>query len=293
YFVLVLCVCVCLCGNHKFENTNLESSWFLTTKRWAPPLERSRLIAMSASGGSFGAFVALPLTGYICQMLGWPTVVGCVLSSQKSQNLKLQHQLYTFLMSVFIFLYFCVGTKSEHLSVCLYQNGFLSSLPYLGSWLMAWASGVMADALIERRVFSVTVVRKIFTLVGLFLPSVFLAAVVYTGCDHILTVTFLTLSMTTGGFSAAGVFINQIDIAPRWVSSSKQLIKFLLLNSLNPENMKHIKAANHLIFWVAAGINAGGAVIYTLFGSGKLQPWALTEEERAEAERKRNRSISH
>lgn len=42
--------------------------------RWAPPLERSRLIAMSASGGSFGAFVALPLTGYICQMLGWPTV---------------------------------------------------------------------------------------------------------------------------------------------------------------------------------------------------------------------------
>lgn len=81
---------------------------------------------------------------------------------------------------------------------------------------------------------------------GLFLPSVFLVAVVYAGCNHILIVTFLTLSMTTGGFSAAGVFINQIDIAPRWVSSSKQLIKFLLLNSLNPENVKHIKAANHL-----------------------------------------------
>lgn len=42
--------------------------------RWAPPLERSRLMTFSGSGANFGAFVALPLTGYICQTLGWPTV---------------------------------------------------------------------------------------------------------------------------------------------------------------------------------------------------------------------------
>ncbi|XP_035765259.1 sialin [Neolamprologus brichardi] len=182
----------------------------------------------------------------------------------------------------------------------LQSNGFLSSLPYLGSWLMAWASGVMADALIERRVFSVTVVRKIFTLVGLFLPSVFLAAVVYTGCDHILTVTFLTLSMTTGGFSAAGVFINQIDIAPRYAGFLLGITNTFgtipgvvapIVTGYFTED--HTLAGWAKVFWVAAGINAGGAVIYTLFGSGKLQPWALTEEERAEAERKRNRSISH
>lgn len=42
--------------------------------RWAPPLERSRLMTLSGSGGSFGAFVALPLTGFICEELGWPAV---------------------------------------------------------------------------------------------------------------------------------------------------------------------------------------------------------------------------
>lgn len=46
------------------------------------------------------------------------------------------------------------------------QNGFLSSLPYLGAWLFSTLSGVVADSLVERRVFSVTAVRKIFTVVG-------------------------------------------------------------------------------------------------------------------------------
>lgn len=42
--------------------------------RWAPPLERSRLMTISGQGSNFGAFFALPLTGYICQTLGWPAV---------------------------------------------------------------------------------------------------------------------------------------------------------------------------------------------------------------------------
>lgn len=52
---------------------------------------------------------------------------------------------------------------------------------------------------------------------GLLLPAAFLVAVGYSGCSGVLAVTFLTLSTTVGGTSAAGVFINQIDIAPRWV----------------------------------------------------------------------------
>lgn len=52
--------------------------------------------------------------------------------------------------------------------------------------------------------------------VGLFLPAVFLVAVGFSGCSGALAVTFLTVSSALGGFSAAGVFINQIDIAPRY-----------------------------------------------------------------------------
>jgi len=53
---------------------------------------------------------------------------------------------------------------------------------------------------------------------GLLAAAAFLVAVAYAGCSHVLTVTFLTLSMTIGGTTASGVYMNQIDIAPRWVS---------------------------------------------------------------------------
>lgn len=52
---------------------------------------------------------------------------------------------------------------------------------------------------------------------GLLPAAAFLVAVSYVGCNHILTVTFLTLCNTIGAISSSGVFINQMDIAPRWV----------------------------------------------------------------------------
>lgn len=55
----------------------------------------------------------------------------------------------------------------QHLRLSLsFQNGFLSALPYLGAWIFSNLSGAAADYLIERRVYSVTVVRKLFTICG-------------------------------------------------------------------------------------------------------------------------------
>nr|XP_009506811.1 PREDICTED: sodium-dependent phosphate transport protein 3-like [Phalacrocorax carbo] len=51
--------------------------------KWAPPLERSRLMNVADAGCTFGTFVALLVAGIICQSLGWPFVfyifggVGC------------------------------------------------------------------------------------------------------------------------------------------------------------------------------------------------------------------------
>lgn len=46
------------------------------------------------------------------------------------------------------------------------QNSFLSALPYLGAWLFSILSGVIADLLIEKDIFNVAIVRKLFTLIG-------------------------------------------------------------------------------------------------------------------------------
>ncbi|KAG7248131.1 hypothetical protein CRUP_010463, partial [Coryphaenoides rupestris] len=55
-----------------------------------------------------------------------------------------------------------------------------------------------------------------FSLGGLLLPAGCLVAVGYAGCSALPAVTLLTMSSTLGGASAAGVYINQIDIAPRY-----------------------------------------------------------------------------
>ncbi|XP_040839887.1 probable small intestine urate exporter [Ochotona curzoniae] len=51
--------------------------------KWAPPLERSQLISIAASGGMLGSFLVFIVGGLICQTIGWPYVfyifggIGC------------------------------------------------------------------------------------------------------------------------------------------------------------------------------------------------------------------------
>ncbi|CAB1321051.1 unnamed protein product [Coregonus sp. 'balchen'] len=263
--------------------------------RWAPPLERSRLMTLSGSGANFGAFVALPLTGFICHM------------SQMCANWG----YYTLLTSLPTYM-------DTVLHFDLRQNAFLSALPYLGGWAFSVISGVVADSLLEKELLSVTAVRKIFTITGkegtfifkgivtygvaftrcLLLPAAFLVAVGYSGCSGVLAVTFLTLSTTVGGTSAAGVFINQIDIAPRYagvllgITNTFATIPGVVAPIVTGYLTKdHSLAGWRSVFCLSAGISAGGALVFTLFGSGKIQKWALAEEDQEQAETERDRLI--
>ena len=47
-----------------------------------------------------------------------------------------------------------------------FQNGVASSFPYLASWLIAIVASVVADLLLEKKIASIVVVRKIFTTFG-------------------------------------------------------------------------------------------------------------------------------
>ncbi|XP_035284686.1 sialin isoform X1 [Anguilla anguilla] len=304
---------------------------------WAPPLERSRLITFSGAGANFGAFMALPLTGFICHTLGWPAVFYCcggagclwglfwficasdhprshprisdherdyIISSIGSQGgthgwsvpfkpMMLSVPLWAIILSQMCsnWAYYTLLTSlptymDTVLHFDLRQNGFLSALPYLGAWLCAVTSGVLADHLLERKLLSVTAARKIFTLTGLLLPAVFLVAVGFVGCSGVLAVTFLTLSTSLGGTSAAGVFINQIDIAPRYAGVLLGITNTFgtIPGVLAPIVMGYLTRDHSLtgwrsVFYLSAGVSACGALIFTLFGSGKIQKWALEDEE--------------
>uniref|UniRef100_A0A671L8K5 Sialin n=1 Tax=Sinocyclocheilus anshuiensis TaxID=1608454 RepID=A0A671L8K5_9TELE len=303
--------------------------------RWAPPLERARLMTFSGAGSSFGAFVALPLTGFICRSLGWPAVfyscgAGClwavfwfilvsdeprthprisdrekhyIINSIGSQGMPhgwsvpVLSMLFSVPVWAIIIPQMC-GNWSYYtlltslptymdtvLHFDLQQNSFLSALPYLSDWLFSVGSGVLADNLLERELLSVTAVRKIFTFIGLFLPAVFLLAVGFTGCSGVLAVTFLTFSSALEGFSAAGVYINQIDIAPRYagtllgITNTFGMISGVLAPIVVGYLTRDVITGWRHVFWLSAGVSAFGAIFYVIFGTGKIQSWARTDEE--------------
>ncbi|XP_068431836.1 sialin-like [Clinocottus analis] len=319
--------------------------------RWAPPLERSRLMTLSGSGGNFGAFVSLPLAGYICQTIGWPSVfylcggaggLWAIFWFVFASSDPLTHRristeerdyiikaigpqgtghgwsvpVLPMLLSVPLWAiiigqicsnwsYYTLLTSlpiymNDIMHYDMKSNGFLSALPYLGAWLSAMVSGVVADNLIKRKVFSITVVRKLFALVGLLSGASFLTAVSFAGCNHVLAVTFLTLSTTIGGANSAAVYINQIDIAPRYAGFLLGITNTFgtIPGIVAPIATGYLTQDRTLagwqqVFWLAAGINVTGALVFTVFGSGNIQPWAVGgEEEEADAEKDRSRSIS-
>uniref|UniRef100_A0AAY4CGB0 Sialin n=1 Tax=Denticeps clupeoides TaxID=299321 RepID=A0AAY4CGB0_9TELE len=292
--------------------------------RWAPPLERSRLMTISGAGANFGAFVAFPVTGVICESLGWPAVfyifgAGCLwavfwfvlvsdeprthprisepeknyiinsIGSQESAHgwsIPLVSMMFSVPLWAIIICQMCSNTLQTSLPTYmdtvlhldLQQISFLSALPYLGAWLFSVLSGVVADHLLEREVMSVTAVRKIFTLAGHVLPAAFLVAVGYTRCSSALAVTCLTLSTTIRGTSKAGVFINQIDIAPRYAGFLLGITNTFgtIPGILSP--IAHSLAGWRNVFLLSAGVSVFGALFFLALGSGKIQWWAVEEE---------------
>uniref|UniRef100_H2LU46 Sialin n=1 Tax=Oryzias latipes TaxID=8090 RepID=H2LU46_ORYLA len=311
--------------------------------RWAPPLERSRLTTLSGSGSSFGAFLALPLTGYICEQLGWPAVfyicggAGCFwavlwfafVSDDPRTHRRISDEERDYIIN-------SIGPQgtghgwtlpllSMMLSVPLWAiiltqmsanwafYTLLTSLPTYMSDILhfdlqsvrLWFCCIGMDHVL---IYFQSVSRALLIRIMLFLGKIppqkanvqlFLVAVNYAGCDHILTVTFFTLSSSLGGTSAPGVYINQIDIAPRYagfllgITNTFGTIPGVLAPIVTGYFTEdHSLAGWRKVFWVAAGINLGGAIIYLLLGTADIQPWANPDEEGVRQQKRRGESIS-
>nr|KAF6342053.1 solute carrier family 17 member 5 [Myotis myotis] len=164
------------------------------------------------------------------------------------------------------------------------ENGILSAVPYFGCWLCMIMSGQAADHLRAKWNFSTVCVRKLFSLIGMIGPAVFLVAAGFIGCDYSLAVAFLTISTTLGGFCSSGFSINHLDIAPSYAgillgitntfATIPGMIGPVIAKSLTPENTIR---EWQTVFWIAAAINVFGAIFFTLFGKGEVQNWALDD----------------
>ncbi|MGH0178123.1 UNVERIFIED_CONTAM: hypothetical protein FKN15_076677 [Acipenser sinensis] len=246
---------------------------------WAPPMERSKLLSISYAGAQLGTVVALPASGLICFYMDWTYVfyifgavgVGWFLlwaflvsdTPETHRNISVQEKEYI------------VSSLKD-------QNGFLSALPYLGCWVVMLLGGQIADYMRETWLYSTVAVRKLCTAIGMVGPAVFLVAAGYTGCNYILAIAFLTISSALGGFSMSGFNINHLDIAPSYagillgITNSAATIPGMV----GPVIAKTLTRSNTIeewqtVFYISAAINVFGAVIFTIFGKGVVQDWAV------------------
>ena len=159
------------------------AAWFLLA--WDTPAlhphisteERSHLEAsLGGQGGGRGG--ATPWRGLLTSVPLW----GCVLGHAASNwgNYTLNQQLPTYLSNVLRF--------------SLSFQGLLASLCYLAQWLVCLLASWLTDQARARGLLSTLAVRKLNTLLGLWVTAAAAVLAVYAGCSAELAVTLFAIA---------------------------------------------------------------------------------------------------
>ncbi|XP_055995999.1 uncharacterized transporter slc-17.2-like isoform X2 [Ostrea edulis] len=206
------------------------------------------------------------------------------------------------------FLVTTIGTflplyMSDVLKFEIATNGLLSSLPSIGRFVAAIASGMLADKLMNKGYLSVTATRKIFQASGMVLSSPFLIWMSYMEQSERTTAVILLVTYwTIQSLNNAGFRVNHIDIAPRYegmrVKDSEIALQIIdiaprFAGVLNGMTRSMASAAALLspivtseltkngtreewqtVFFICTGVGLTGAMAFVLLGSGVEQEWA-------------------
>lgn len=194
-----------------------------------------------------------------------------------------------------VFCYFTVVNQlptymKDVLHFNIKKNGVLSSLPYLGKYVMAVLASYFADRLRRSGRLSTTATRKIFTTFAVMTPGFLMLIQVFCGQIAALAVTVFTASLFFNGAVTAGYLSNALDIAPNFSGTifgmantlssfggwlSTKIVALITKTESSFETWRYV-------FWVLVFAYVFGAVFYLVFGTGKLQKWNSIEEKQSD-----------
>ncbi|KAL1784367.1 sodium-dependent phosphate transport protein 4 isoform X1 [Sigmodon hispidus] len=169
---------------------------------------------------------------------------------------------------------------SSVFNVNIRDNGFLSSLPFFVAWVVGILGGLLADFLLSKN-FRLIIVRKIITTLGTLPPAALIVALPYVQSSYITTIAFLTLSCGISPLCQSGVYINALDIAPRYASllmgtsrglahSSAVLVPIVGGFFLSQDS----EFGWRNLFFLLFAISQFGLIIFLIFGRTNIQEWA-------------------
>jgi MFS transporter, ACS family, solute carrier family 17 (sodium-dependent inorganic phosphate cotransporter), other len=108
---------------------------------------------------------------------------------------------------------------SDVLKFNVKENGFYSSLPYVAMWISTMIFSVISDAIVNKKLLSITNSRKLFTTLSFAIPGAFLVAASYGGCDRVIAVTLFTFAMAFMGAYYSGMKVNALDLSPNFAGT--------------------------------------------------------------------------
>ncbi|KAG8323732.1 hypothetical protein J6590_001481 [Homalodisca vitripennis] len=144
--------------------------------------------------------------------------------------------------------------------------------------------GVLSDWLINNDIISRTMCRKIFSFVGVMVPTFLTVFITEIGCDPDHYIAWQILIFLLFGFTYGSIVVNAIDLSTRYAGLiSAMTYTAGMFVSLFPAYVAYaiIKDTHRLSewsmsLWVSAMIVTTLSVPYFLYASGEKQQWALS-----------------
>ncbi|PNI24968.1 SLC17A3 isoform 5 [Pan troglodytes] len=206
----------------------------------------------------------LPIKAMLRSLPIWSICLGCF-----------SHQWLLSTMVVYIPTYI-----SSVYHVNIRDNGLLSALPFIVAWVIGMVGGYLADFLLTKK-FRLITVRKIATILGSLPSSALIVSLPYLNSGYITATALLTLSCGLSTLCQSGIYINVLDIAPRYSS-------FLMgasrgFSSIAPVIVPTVSGfllsqdpefGWRNVFFLLFAVNLLGLLFYLIFGEADVQEWA-------------------
>ncbi|KAK3098701.1 hypothetical protein FSP39_022213 [Pinctada imbricata] len=164
--------------------------------------------------------------------------------------------------------------------------GFIAAFPPVAMTAVTLLGGTTVDKLIQKEYVSVTIGRKLSQALGFGVEAICIMSLGFVN-DYRLALIILSFGEGVSGLAISGFKVNQLDLAPRYVSIITGLTRLSSVGSslstavAGALREKDIESWQR-IFLIAGSLHIFGVIYYVIFASGNIQSWANEEKTIAE-----------
>ncbi|KAG0718549.1 Sialin [Chionoecetes opilio] len=160
------------------------------------------------------------------------------------------------------------------------SNGLVSALPYLVMWIFSLVYSNIVDRLLVARKLSLSTVRKMSMIIGIYGPMLGLVAMCFVNCDKTLAIVVLCVAVGLNGAVYSGYMCSHQDLAPNLAGTLMGFTNTVatIPGFVTPVVTGIITETQTLSSWrtvfiISAGVYLVTNIGYLLFVPATVQPW--------------------